>query len=475
MTVSRLTFVRTAPRLLTALALVAVTAFAAPSHVAAVGGETFVTLANQKRASVGKAPVGFSSAVDKITVERAQQMASRDSMQHDLAYVQRRLAELKQCYSGVGEIIAWEKGYPSYSYARTMENWWESKSHHDIIIGDYNAASGSWAKSASGGIYSVMVFVKLCNAPTTTTSTSSLITRVSGPDRYTTAAAVSKASFDPGVNVVALATGAVFPDALAGGPYAARYGGPVLLVTRDAIPDATAKELGRLNPKRIVILGGTASVSDAVKRAAAGYTSGSVTRLAGADRYSTAAAISEAAFAPGVSVAYVATGGTFADALSGAALAGRKDAPVLLVRPSEIPSATRAELKRLNPGRIVILGGPASVGSSVASALGKLTSGSVTRLWGDDRYSTNAAITSTYATNGPDTVYVSAGTVFPDGLAAGPVAGLGSEPVLLVRNTSVPSEVASELVRLNPSKVVVVGGPASVSDGVLDAIEGLLD
>jgi putative cell wall-binding protein len=55
------------------------------------------------------------------------------------------------------------------------------------------------------------------------------------------------------------------------------------------------------------------------------------------------------------------------------------------------------------------------------------------------------------------------------------VAGLGSEPVLLVRNTSVPSEDASELVSLNPSKVVVVGGPASVSDGVLDAIEGLLD
>jgi hypothetical protein len=104
------------PRLAMALLLVAGAALVAPGHTAAVGGDTFVSLANQKRASVGKAAVSLSAAVDAISVERGNAMASRDVLAHDLAYVQRRLGELGQCYSAVGEIIAWERGYPSYSY-----------------------------------------------------------------------------------------------------------------------------------------------------------------------------------------------------------------------------------------------------------------------------------------------------------------------------------------------------------------------
>jgi putative cell wall-binding protein len=458
-----------------ALLLVAGAALVAPGHTAAVGGDTFVSLANQKRASVGKAPVSLSAAVDAISVERGKTMAAKDVLAHDLAYVQRRLGELGQCYSSVGEIIAWERGYPSYSYARTVDAWWASATHHAIMVGDYNAAGGSWATSASGATYSVMVFVKLCTAPAPAPTTSST-TRVSGPDRYTTAAAISAASFAPGVSTAVLATGAVFPDALTGGPYAARFGGPVLLVRSDSIPAATAAELQRLRPQRIVVLGGTGSVSNGVASQAAAYTSGSVSRLAGADRYATAAAISAAGFAPGVSVAYVATGLTFADALSGAALAARNHAPVLLVRTDAIPASTAAELKRLRPARIVVLGGPGSVSSGVAAGLDWYTNGSVTRLWGDDRYSTAAAISaSAYAANGPETVYVSSGGVFPDGLAAGPVAGRGADPVLLVRSTSLPSEIAQELQRLNPSRVVVVGGPGTVSDGVLAAIDGVLN
>ncbi len=459
-----------------AFLLVALAVLVSPTHVAAVGGDTFVSLTNQKRASVGKAPVALSAAVDAISVERANSMASKDVLAHDLAYVQRRLGELGQCYTGVGEIIAWERGYPSYSYERTVDGWWASTTHHAIMIGDYNAAGGSWKTSASGATYSVMVFVNLCAAPTTPTAPTTSSTRVSGADRYSTAAAISAATFAPGVGVAVLATGSVFPDALTGGPYAARFGGPVLLVRSDSIPAATTAELTRLKPQRIVILGGTGSVSNGVASEAGAYTTGSVTRLAGADRYSTAAAISAAGFDAGVSVAYVATGLTFADALSGAALAARNHAPVLLVRTDAIPSSTAAELRRLKPGRIVVLGGPGSVSDGVAAGLGGYTAGGVTRLWGNDRYSTAAAITAAaYAAGAQDTVYVSSGSVFPDGLAAGPVAGRGADPVLLVRSTSLPTEIAQELQRLNPSRVVVVGGPGTVSDGVLAAIDGVLN
>ncbi|MEO8247619.1 MAG: glycosyl hydrolase family 18 protein, partial [Chloroflexota bacterium] len=83
------------------------------------------------------------------------------------------------------------------------------------------------------------------------------LARVSGTDRYATAAAVSASAYGPGVPIVYIATGASFPDALAGGPVAGRDGGPVLLTWRDQLPGVTRTELERLQPSRIVVLGGT--------------------------------------------------------------------------------------------------------------------------------------------------------------------------------------------------------------------------
>ena len=68
-----------------------------------------------------------------------------------------------------------------------------------------------------------------------------------------------------------VAVGSNFPDALAGGPVAGLNAGPVLLVTTDTIPAATASELTRLQPNKIVILGGTGVVSTAVETQLAAF------------------------------------------------------------------------------------------------------------------------------------------------------------------------------------------------------------
>ncbi|WP_199921596.1 cell wall-binding repeat-containing protein [Intrasporangium calvum] len=102
---------------------------------------------------------------------------------------------------------------------------------------------------------------------------------------------------DPGVDIVYVATGANFPDALAGSVLAALEGAPILLVTRDTIPGPTATELARLDPRYIRVLGGTSTVSDAVltqlKAYATANTADEVTRIAGLNRYATAAEISQ--------------------------------------------------------------------------------------------------------------------------------------------------------------------------------------
>ena len=303
------------------------------------------------------------------------------------------------------------------------------------------------------------------------------ITRLAGADRYVTAAAISAASYPAGVPVAYVATGADYPDALAAGPMATRAGGPVLLVTANSVPAATVQELQRLRPARIVVLGGSGVVSDGVVAALGSYAgAGGVDRLAGADRYATAAAVSAATFAADAPVAYVSTGTAFPDALTGGVAAGRGGGPLLLVQPNRLPAVTAAELSRLRPVRIVVLGGIGAVSDGVLAALQPYASGgTVTRLAGIDRYETAIAI-SRATTPGPvSTVYVATGRAFADGLAGSPPAASAGVPLVIVNPAGLSPSVAAELRRLNPSRIVVLGGPGAVPDAVVAQIDALWD
>ena len=278
------------------------------------------------------------------------------------------------------------------------------------------------------------------------------VSRVWGANRYATAAALSEAHFAPGVSAVFIATGENFPDALAAGPAAGREreGAPVLLVRQNAVPSETAAELSRLSPGRIVVVGGPAVVSDGVMTTLNGFTSGSVTRVWGTNRYGTAAAVSAATFNPLLSTVYVATGANFPDALAGGPAGVIRHGPILLVRQNSVPGETAAELARLAPVRIVVLGGPAVVSDSVVTELEAMATSGVSRLWGADRYATAVAVSEAVFPVGTDTVFVVTGVNFPDAVGAGPVAGRLNAPILLVTGTSVPSSTASELTRLGP-------------------------
>ncbi len=296
------------------------------------------------------------------------------------------------------------------------------------------------------------------------------VDRVAGGDRFATAAAVSAAQFEPGVERAYLATGANFPDALAGGPAAALAGAPVLLTAPDGLPQVTTEELQRLRPAEIVLLGGTDAISAEVEGAVRSLADGPVTRLAGADRFETAARTSAAAFPADVDVAYVATGEDFPDALAGGAAAASVDGPVLLVARDDVPEVTATELQRLDPDRIVVLGGDRAVGQPVVDELGALADSGVDRRFGEDRYGTAAAVSEGAFATPTETVYVATGTGFADALTAVPAAAASGAPVLLVRPGDVPASIETELRRLDAERVVVVGGEAAVSDAVADRL-----
>ncbi|MEO8510194.1 MAG: PQQ-dependent sugar dehydrogenase [Chloroflexota bacterium] len=287
--------------------------------------------------------------------------------------------------------------------------------------------------------------------------------RLAGFDRYATAAAASAAAFPGGARAVLVATGENFPDALAASAAAGRIDAPLLLVRSTAIPDATATELARLDPDTITIVGGPDVITDAVRDQLMPYAP-SVVRLSGADRYATAAAVS-GKFSPtsDVPAVMIATGTGFPDALGGAPAAAHLDASLLLTRPNALPPATSAELARLDPATIYVLGGPAAVSDVVLGALDAYAD-VVVRLGGADRYGTAAEVAQAFWTHA-DGAWVATGRNFPDALAGSALAGGGGEPLLLVTSGSVPAVTGQELVRLRPSTLHVLGGTTVILPG----------
>jgi glucose/arabinose dehydrogenase/putative cell wall-binding protein len=299
------------------------------------------------------------------------------------------------------------------------------------------------------------------------------VRRLGGADRFASAAAVSEATYPSGAADVLVATGADFPDALAGGALAGRLGWPLLLTGRDSLPASTRTELTRLAPTRIWVAGGTGVVSEEVRSQLAPYaSSGQVVRVAGSDRFATAAAVSARWFSPGVSSVFVATGADFADALAGTPAAATTDSPILLVGRDRIPAATDAELKRLAPQRIHVLGGTGVVSAAVATALDGYTTGPVLRLAGADRYATAEAVGKRFFSTAD--VWAVSGTTFPDGLTGGAAAGARGESLVLSSPSALPAAAGQEVLRLAPVRATVVGGTGAVGEPVVATLRRLL-
>ncbi|MEJ1091079.1 cell wall-binding repeat-containing protein [Microbacterium istanbulense] len=293
------------------------------------------------------------------------------------------------------------------------------------------------------------------------------VVRQAGATRFDTAVAVSKATYpNGGVPVAYLANGYNFPDALAGAAAAGMLGGPVLLTPVNSLPSVVAQELDRLNPARIVLLGGKNVVSANVETQSKAYAP-SVSRQWGASLYDTAVAVSKATHPkPGVPVVYLAYGEDFPDALAGAPAAGMLNGPVLLTPSDVLPSVVAAELDRLNPGRIVLLGGLTVISAKIEGQV-KAFAPSISRQGGATLYDTAVTVSkATYPDGNVPVVYVADGENFPDALAGAAAAGMLGGPVLLTPTSGLPSVVAAELDRLNPARVVLLGGTNVISANV---------
>lgn len=237
---------------------------------------------------------------------------------------------------------------------------------------------------------------------------------------------------------------------------------------------------------------GGAGGSDA---GAVGVLPDNATRVAGSNRYGTAAEIA-ALFGTADSV-IVANGEDHKqgfDALAANHLAGRADAPIVLTRAGVLPAESLAAICSVLRGStaatrtIYILGAADTVSASVAAQLQRpcspaLGNVKVVRIGGSDRYETAALIATrdagpggdVRATGGasPRTVFLASGVVNADALAAGAVSAQFGIPVLLTGPDRLPEVTAAALKTLRTERVVVLGGVDRVSAAVKAQLRAL--
>jgi len=288
--------------------------------------------------------------------------------------------------------------------------------------------------------------------------------RLWGADRFGTSEAVSQTAFNA-ADAVFIALGTDFPDAIVAAAAAGHLGSPVLLTTSTSLPSETVAEIQRLSPANAYVVGGIAAISTAVEQQVKQYVP-SVQRLAGADRYETAAAVSIALF-PAANVVFVAPGGDFPDALVAAAAAGYLDSPVLLTPSRAAPVATLRELARLKPSTIFIVGGATVISDGVVRQLAGY--GDVVRLAGSNRFATASAVAQEVF-GSAEYAFLASGRNFPDALVAAAAGGSLGGPVLLVEQDAIPGPTMEQLSRLEPAHVYLVGGTAVISSSVVVSV-----
>lgn len=331
----------------------------------------------------------------------------------------------------------------------------------DVPPGSYSskllASNGSVLYSgwpSGGGTFTVASSIR-ASLPAGTT-------RLYGATRYETAVQVSR-QYAPGVPAVFVAAGTDFPDALAAAAAAAHLGGPLLLTATGSIPSDVVAEIWRLDPAKIYIAGGTGAVSSDIYRTLAAIAP--VTRYGGADRYATGLQILRGSFASS-STAIIASGRAFPDALAATGVAGKLNAPVILVdglKPS-VTSETLAELSRMGVTKVIIAGGTGAISTGINNQL--TTKGySVTRYGGADRYSTAALINNAYFPAGSsDTIILANGVNFPDGLTGAALAGHIGAPLYTTSPTCAPRPIHDSVIALGSTRTIVLGGTAVLSN-----------
>ena len=216
--------------------------------------------------------------------------------------------------------------------------------------------------------------VKQIKAIPTVTS----VKRLSGDTRYDTSLAVYKqfqSKKKSGYDTLIITTGAEFADSLSISPYAYAKGIPMLLadpstgLTADMVKAVKADK----NVKKVVIVTTGSAVN--VSKIKSQLSGKSFTTIKGSTVYDTNKAVVDFELKSGMTTdkPVVATGENYADALTGAPLAGKNNSVMVLVKDANSAGVSVLAANKTKIKHGYFLGGIAAIPDAVCTAIAKKT------------------------------------------------------------------------------------------------------
>lgn len=298
-------------------------------------------------------------------------------------------------------------------------------------------------------------------------------THQGGQDRYETCRKLIYRNIIGDFNYAVLVSGGNYPDSLSAAPLAKHYDAPIILLpvnsnNQSYLDNNTIDLLKKRGVKQVFIIGGTGVIPNEVERTLTGMRI-STTRISGQDRYETSIKVAKKLPVP--SEVFVTTGEDFKDALSISSIAAKKEAPIVLVPPSDVISDNiKSYFDENKSVKTHVVAGKDLISDTVVNQLPNAV-----RIDGTDAYERNSNVIHKFNNelNFTET-YIASGEGFADGLSASVIAAKTSSPIILIKD---PIPIAtSKLINSKFSDIkhiTVLGGEGSVSNNLLNSFGNL--
>ncbi|ABS42325.1 cell wall-binding repeat-containing protein [Clostridium botulinum] len=302
------------------------------------------------------------------------------------------------------------------------------------------------------------------------------VNKVQGNDRYETAANVAKANWKDGAKDVIIASGNGYADSLSASVLAKKLNAPIILTTAGELNSNAKSALQTLKPENVYVIGGNASVSEAVRSGL--KKDYKVTELGGKTRFETNLAVANhlvdklGVKADNVMVVNGQDG--FSDALSAAPVAAAKEQVLLIVGRDASTADAAANFVKKHNSKVTVIGTEGVVPKAVYDKLGA----SERVNGGKDRFDTNLKIMEHFKLNA-DNIYVANATDgqngYADALVASALAGRSGAPLVLVDTKDAQgTKNAIKYIadnKTDKTEVSTVGGKGVMPDEIVNEIE----
>lgn len=299
------------------------------------------------------------------------------------------------------------------------------------------------------------------------------VTRVGEVDRYATAAKVATTNWST-ANDVVLVCGEGYADAVSSSVLAKQLNAPILLTESKELNESVKSALNTLKPTNIYVIGGTASVSQAVRDSlkASKY---NLVELGGKDRYETNVKVAEKLINLGVKAdnVMIVGGEGFSDALSVAPVAAAKGQILLLGNNDKTSMSSILTFVKNNNSNTTVIGTSYVINDDMYSQLK-----AVLRInGGSDRFETNLNVLNSFKDDlKMDKLFIAnaSGDGYADALVASALAGKTASPLVLVdKEKSSATSNALTYIKNHATKATdlnVIGGKGVVTEGTVSDI-----